>query len=172
MKRTVLRSLKVPIQLTVLLVGALLFFPHHAGLALHIYVVLIAAYALGRLVRAVRAAYPRQRRSAFDLALKRPVRAPLRPEELERLEREVSLGTATAFDFHYRLRPTLRGIAAELLAARRGIDLEASPEAARRALGDEAWELVRSDREPPEKRFGAGVDAASLRNVVTALESI
>ena len=88
------------------------------------------------------------------------------------MEREVSLGLATAFDLHYRLRPRLRRVAAELLAARRGIELDASPDAARRALGDDAWEIVRGDREPPRERFGPGLDIASLRLAVDALEAL
>jgi hypothetical protein len=167
-----LRFLKLPVQLTFLFVLALLFFPNHAGLAGHIYLVLLAAVALGRLVQVVRRAHPPARRSAFDAALrKRPVKVD-RPEELQKLEREVALGTATAFDLHYRLRPSLRGIAGELLAARRGIDLEANPAAARRELGDEAWEIVRADREPPTVRFGAGLAIGSLRTVVAALERL
>ena len=88
------------------------------------------------------------------------------------MEREVALGLSTAFDLHYRLRPSLRGIATELLAARRGIDLDASPEAARRLLGDDAWEIVRGDREPSREHFAAGVDIASLRRAVSALEAL
>ena len=84
----------------------------------------------------------------------------------------MTLGLATAFDLHYRLRPRLRRIATELLAARRGIDLDASPEAARRALGDDAWEIVRGDLEPPRERFAAGLDIASLRLAVSALEAL
>src|SRR5918993_978460 len=89
-----------------------------------------------------------------------------------KLEREVTLGQATAFDLHFRLRPTLRRIASELLHARRGIDLDANPAAARRALGDEAFELVRGDREPPLDRFGRGIDVGSLSRVVTSLEAL
>ena len=170
--RTALRFAKLPLQLTVLFVAALLLFPKYAGLAGHIYLVLLAAVALGQLVQVVRRAHPPMRRSAFDAALrKRPTKVE-RPEELQKLEREVGLGAATAFDLHYRLRPSLRGIAGELLAARRGIDLEANPAAARRELGDEAWELVRPDREPPTVRFGAGLDIGSLRTVVAALERL
>ena len=88
------------------------------------------------------------------------------------MEREVALGLATAFDLHYRLRPRLRRIATELLAARRGIDLDANPDAARRVLGDDAWEIVRSDREPSREHFAAGVDIASLRRAVAALEAL
>ena len=96
----------------------------------------------------------------------------MRVPELERIEREVTLGQTTAFDLHFRLRPTLRRIASELLRARRGIDLDANPEAARRALGDETWELVRADREPPHDRFGPGIELESLRHVVVSLEAL
>jgi hypothetical protein len=166
------RFLKVPVQLTVAFMLALLFFPKHAGLATHVYVVLLAAVALGRLVQVVRHTHPPVRRSAFDTALRQRPRKSERPEELQKVEREVALGAATAFDLHYRLRPSLRGIAGELLAARHGIDLEANPAAARRELGDEAWEIVRPDREPPTVRFGAGLHADSLQVVVAALERL
>ena len=96
---------------------------------------------------------PPRRPSAFDAALTKRTRPVQRIPELERMEREVSLGLATAFDLHYRLRPRLRGVAAELLAARRGIELDSNPDAARRALGDDTWEIVRGDLEPPRERF-------------------
>jgi hypothetical protein len=170
--RRALRYVKVPLQLTVALIAAILFFPKHVGLALHVYVVLLAAVGLWWLLAAVRAAHPRAGRSPFDAALRRQPRKVERPEELQKIEREVTLGAATAFDLHYRLRPALRGIADELLAARRGIDLDSNPAAARRALGDEAWEIVRPDREPPGARFGAGLEAGSLQSVVAALERL
>jgi hypothetical protein len=170
--RVALPYVKVPVQLTVLLVAAVVLFPKQVGLAVHVYVVLLTAVGLWWLVRAVRAAHPRARRSAFDVALRRQPRKVERPEELQKIEREVALGAATAFDLHYRLRPALRGIAGELLAARRGIDLEANPAAARRALGDETWEIVRPDREPPAARFGAGLETNSLQTVVAALERL
>ena len=74
----------------------------------------------------------------------RPVPLP----ELARVEREVTLGRATAFDLHFRLRPRIREIAASRLADRRGIDLERRPDAAREVLDEAVWELVRPDREP------------------------
>jgi hypothetical protein len=66
----------------------------------------------------------------------------------------------------------VRRIAGELLAARRGIDLDTEPEAARRLLGDEAWELVRPDREPPQNRYAPGIETAALATVVTSLEAL
>jgi hypothetical protein len=158
--------------MTVVLAIVLLAAPGRSELAVHIYVLIIAAFGLGHLLAALRSTLPPRRHSPFEAALRQRARPATRIPELERMEREVSLGLATAFDLHYRLRPRLRRIAAELLAARRGIELDASPEAARRALGDDAWEIVRGDREPPRERFAPGLDIGSLRLAVTALENL
>ncbi len=115
---------------------------------------------------------PGESPSPVDAALRRRPPRVERVPELEKIEREVTLGLTTSFDLHFRLRPTLRRIASELLRARRGIDLDANPAAARRALGDETWELVREDREPPLDRFGPGIELDSLRNVVVSLEAL
>ena len=103
-----------------------------------------------------------------------PRRAPSRHAvpELERIEREVTLGQTTAFDLHFRLRPTLRRIAYELLRRGAGSTSMRTRTAARRALGDETWELVRDDREPPHDRFGPGIRLESLRQVVVSLEAL
>jgi hypothetical protein len=167
-----LRIAWLPLFLTLALAIALLIEPGRARLAVHIYLLVLAAIGLGYLFAALRSALPPPRPSPFDAALRTSARATQRIPELERMEREVALGLATAFDLHYRLRPRLRRIATELLAAHRGIDLDASPEAARRALGDDAWEIVRGDRKPPDERFAAGVDIASLRLAVSALEAL
>lgn len=163
---------RFPLFLTLVLGIVLLAAPGRAGLAVHVYVLALAAIGLGHLLAAMRAALPPRRPSPFDAALHTRTRRPQRIPELERIEREVALGLATAFDLHYRLRPRLRRIAAELLAARRGIELDADPDAARRALGDDAWEIVRGDREPPRERFAAGLDIASLSTAVSALEAL
>lgn len=163
---------RLPALLTVLLVVLLVTLPGRTELVLHVYVLAVGAIALAHLVAAVRAAHPVSAGSPFDAALRRRTRRDERLPELARVEREVSLGMATAFDLHYRLRPSLRRIAGELLAARRGIDLDASPAAARKALGEETWQIVRQDREPPRDRYGPGLDLAALRSVVTSLERL
>jgi hypothetical protein len=170
--KRIYRLLRVPLFLTVALAVALLAVPGRAELLVHLYVLVLAAFTLGRLVAALRRSLPKRGVSPVDAAL-RP-RAPYRDRvpELERIEREVTLGLSTAFDLHFRLRPTLRRIASELLRARRGVDLDRSPEAARRALGDETWELVREDREPPPERFAPGIELSSLRRVVASLEAL
>jgi len=170
--RVAIRMAQLPALLTVALVVLLIVLSGSTGLVLHVYALAIAAIALVHLVAAVRTANPASSASPFDAAVRKRTRSDERLPELARVEREVSLGMATAFDLHYRLRPPLRRIAGELLAARRGIDLDASPEAARDVLGEETWEIVRADREPPRDRYGPGLKLATLHNVVTSLEAL
>ena len=166
------RQGRFPVFLTFMFVLVVIVVPGRSGVALHVYVLLLAAFALAQLLALLRSSLPERGTSPVDAALNRRPRRPDRVPELERVEREVTLGLATAFDLHFRLRPTLRRIASELLRARRGIDLDANPQEARRALGEDTWELVRKDREPPQERFGPGLDLASLRTVVGSLEAL
>ncbi len=171
MSRT-LRSLPLPVSLTLALVVLLVVLPGRREPIVHLYVLALSSLLLFHLVRTVRGTLPPSGPSRFDATLRRRPRREERLPELERVEREVALGMGTAFDLHYRLRPTLRRTASELLASRRAIDLDAQPEAARHALGDEAWEIVRGDREPPRDRYAPGVQLASLRQIVASLEAL
>ncbi len=144
------------------------FLPGRRALALDLYLLLIGSAAVFALVRALAEAAPRPDPEAPRHARRMSQRLP----ELERTERAVLLSASNAFDVHYRLRPILREIAAQRLATRRGLTLDADQAAARALLGADAWELVRPEREPPELRFGPGVEAAELREVIAALERI
>jgi hypothetical protein len=147
---------------------ALAFLPGRRELALDLYLLLIASAAVFALVRALSHAAPR---AQPERPSPRP-RTTQRLPELERTERAVLLSASTAFDVHYRLRPILREIAAQRLATRRGLSLDGDPAAARAVVGEETWELVRGDREPPDLRFGPGVQAGELGVVVAVLERI
>ena len=110
--------------------------PGRASLVGHVWLVVVLAIALGVVVGALLRAAPRGP-SAFDAAFAPAKRRRARPESLAHMEREVALAAGTAFDVHYRLRPTLRSLAAGLLL-RKGIDLDRAPERAelrRRAGG-------------------------------------
>jgi hypothetical protein len=170
--RTAIRFARLPALLALVAIVFGIALSGRAELVLHVYALTLAAFALAHLVRALRAAQQPTSGSLFDSALRTRKRRDERLPELERVERAVTLGMTTAFDLHHRLRPSLRSTASELLAAHRGIDLDANPEAARKALGDECWEIVRGDREPPADRFEPGLDIASLRAVVTSLEAL
>lgn len=169
--RRAIRVAQLPALLTVALAVLLVVLPGRRELVLHVYALLVAGIALVHLVGAVRAAQPAAVASPFDAAPSRRRREERLPE-LAKVEREVSLGMATAFDLHYRLRPSLRRIAGELLDARRGLDLDGDSASARRALGEETWEIVRADREAPRDRYGPGLQLAQLREVVGSLEAL
>lgn len=155
---------------TLVLAALLVVRPFGRELALHLYLVALAAIAMAGAVSATNAAIPRARRSGFDEALRRRPAAPKRPAQLERTERAVTLGVANAFDFHARLRPILREVAAARLGRARGVELD-SP-AGRAALGEDAWDLLRPDRESPDARHGPGLDAQRVRDLVAMLERL
>jgi hypothetical protein len=146
--------------------------PGDRPLILDAYLLFLGGLALVLLVVATAQALPRAGRSRLEQALARPPAKPARPAALLTLERRVLLSTETAFEVHYRLRPTLREIAAHRLSAHRGIDLDQDLDAAEAAVGPEAWELVRPDRPPPLDRLAKGKRFTELRAAVDALERI
>jgi hypothetical protein len=170
--RALLRASRLPLLATAAIVLALWLLPGRRDLALHVYALALAGLALAWLVGVVRRANPVADVSPFDLGLRerRDLREPV--AELERLERELSMAASTAFDVHFRLRPRVQRIARQLLASRRGVDLHAQPEAARRLLGEETWALVRPDAAPPANRSAPGLGLTGIRGVVTALERL
>ena len=172
MIRELLRRANIAVVPTLALIGVVLIAPGRARLAVHVYLLVLCLLSLVGVVGALRRASPQTRVSAFDRALDRRPPRHDRLAELARLEREVALATSSAFDLHYRLRPTARRAARGLLAARRGIDLDHDAAGARSALGDETYELVRPDREPPLDRFGPGIEPAGVHRLVEALEAI
>jgi hypothetical protein len=89
----------------------------------------------------------------------------------ERLDRVVSAATSHAGEVHLRLRPILREIAADGLR-RRGVELDAQPQAARALLAPETWELVRPDRPRPDDVFARGLAPARLNAVLDDLEAL
>ncbi len=152
------------------LVAVVAFLPGRQELAIRVYALVVCALALALTYAALRRAYPpasRLRPPARRRQERRTV-----PPALTRIEHEVALGHAGSFDLHHLLRPRLRGLATELLLARRGIALDRNPDRARDALGDETWELVREDRAPPEDRLARGLPIQELESVVESIERL
>jgi len=156
---------------TIGLAVAVALAPDRAALEVHVWLLVVLGLALVAFLGIVRATYP-SGSSPFVASLGQPRVAVERPAALVRLEREVSMAGSAAFDVHFRLRPTLMELAAELLSSRRGIDLEHDPDRAHAVLGDDVWELIRPDRPHPPERHAAGIGAAELGRVVTALEHV
>jgi hypothetical protein len=170
MRRTVGRAARLLTLPTVAVAFVFAFLPGRAEVAARAYALLVAAIVLGLLISSLRRAYPRETSPRAQVAPGGD-RAGI-PPTLVRLEQEIALGAAGIFDFHHRLRPRLRGFAAELLASRRGVDLARQPERAREALGEETWELIRADRPLPTDRLARGIPIRDLDPVVESLERL
>ena len=170
MSRKLLPILGFGLLATVFAAVALVAAPERRELILDLYVLALGGIAVIRLVGLIRRKRMPGERSEFDDALHAAHRMSLRIAERDKLEREVQLGMQTAFDLHYRLRPTLVEIAHNRLAGR-GISLENEPRA-KSVLGHEAWELLRPDREPPRDRNARGIGTDELGRVVSMLERI
>ena len=170
MRRDVVAALRLLIVPTLALGAVALFVPGRLSLAVRIYALLLCAAAIVVALGALRRAYPltsplrpggSRRRSGRRL-----------PPSLARVENVCALGVAGSFDLHHRLRPRVRSTAEGLLTTRRRVSLDGDPEAARRLLGEQAYDLVRADRPPPEDRLARGLPISDLRRVVESLESV
>jgi hypothetical protein len=144
--------------------------PTTRGLA--IWVVLVTALVLLLLIRHSREYGGPEPASRFEEALRARKSAATQPEELERMDREIVLGSADADHAHRRLLPLLRATASARIAARHGFELERRPEAAHALLGDDVWELLRPDRPEPEDRHAPGVPRARIEAVIARVESL
>jgi hypothetical protein len=172
MRRWLLLALEALAVPTLLLVVGIAVAPGRAPLIVHVYVVVVGgAFLFTLAVRLARSLHARGP-SPFELGLVPLDEPAARIQQLEQLEREVTLGVQSAWDLHARLAPTLRQTASALLSTRRRIDLEREPARAADALGPEVWELVRPDRSPPDDRHQPGVDLARLDRTLDALERL
>jgi hypothetical protein len=151
---------------TVALVVVVVWVPVERPLAVDAYLLFLGALALLALTRLTRSAAPP---AGSELELREEERALEQLPELARLEREIVLASANAFDFHVRLRRRLEEIARHRLESRHGVRLDAEPERARSLLGNEAWEIVRPGRELPQDRHAQGIGRDQLRSLVDAL---
>jgi hypothetical protein len=161
---------RIAVLPTAALAIALVALPSRAELLAHIWLLLLLTAAALAGLGALRKAFPRGP-SSFEPDADEPTRHGRFPS-LARVEREVTLAAASAYDVHFRLCPTLRTVSAELLAARRGVALDLQPERSLELLGAETWELVRADREPPSDPRGPGLESDALERVVASLERI
>jgi len=168
-KRQLLPIVGFGLLATLGVVIALAVAPDRRDVFLDLYVLALGGIALVRLVGLTRRRLAPGERSPFAEALRTEPSRPTTVAERDKLAREVGLGMQTAFDLHFRLRPVLVEIARNRLAAR-GVALEQAR--ARDLVGDEAWELLRPDREAPSDRNSPGLRPDELSRLVGALERI
>jgi hypothetical protein len=135
--------------------------PGLRSVTLHVYVLVLGALLMLGIVAAAGDAVPRRLRSDFEASLRQPARRDPVVPELERINREVTLATASAYDFHVRLLPHLREIAWSRV------------ERSGRKPGPETlgrwWELLRPDAELPDDRSARGISQADLRAFVSEI---
>jgi hypothetical protein len=156
---------------TALLVVLTSVAPHHGRRLVAGWLVLVAALATRVLLHALLGLRARGG-SPFDAALRTRRQAPEPPEELDRVRRLLVLAAASGTHAHTRLRPRLRRVAADRLAWRHGVRLDAEPDAARRLLGERAWALLRPDAPPVDDRFARGPGIAEIDAAIRALEEL
>jgi hypothetical protein len=135
--------------------------PGVRNVALHAYVFFVGGLIMLGVVAAAGDAVPRRKRSELEAALGGGARPAKRLPEVEKLEREVTLATSSAYDLHYRLLPQLR----EIAQAR----LERTGRSMSPATLGRWWELLRPDRPPPDDRFEKGISESELRALVQDL---
>jgi hypothetical protein len=167
--RILLRRAPTIATITLIVAGVLLFADVDATLATRIYVLVVGSLVLLTLVGATEFA-ARAEPSAFERALVRSKRRGARPEELERLERQVSLSVQNGFDFHVRLRPALRDATAAVLWRKHGVDLDTKPERARELVAPGLWDVVRPDLALPEDRHERGPSLDRIDELVREIE--
>jgi hypothetical protein len=167
--RVLLRRAPTIVVVTLVIAGVLLFADVDATLATRLYVLFVGALVLLTLVGATEFAAHAEP-SAFERALVPRRRGRTRPDELERLERQVALSVLNAFDFHVRLRPALREATGAALWRRHGIDLDSAPERARAVLPPALWDVVRPDRRPPDDRHAPGLALERVDALVAEIE--
>lgn len=150
---------------------AVVALPGYVELAVHVWLLVVLGIGLLALLAALHEAVPLQA-SSFDAALAPRAHPPARPPSLAKLEREVSMGAENAFDTHFRLRPLFTDLTRNLLLSRQGIDLAAQPGRARELVGDDLWELVRPDAQPPSERSAPGFPVSTIERAVDDLERL
>ena len=106
----------------------------------------------------------------------RPVELPPPGEQqvrLARLEASLTYASSSTRQFHRTARPLLHGLVEDRLARHHGIDMLASPAAARAIIGEELWQLFQTD--PPARPAaldGPGPSPADLERLVAAVEAV
>jgi hypothetical protein len=143
--------------------------PGRHELELDVYVIALGALALLGLVSWLRRSAPRARESLLEQAVRQHTEEPETLPELAHLERVLVMSAAQEFDLHYRLRPTLREIAAAQLAGR-GMQLDRGGPLVRETLGEELWDVVQPDRVAPENRQVKGVGPDGIERLVRRIE--
>jgi hypothetical protein len=145
--------------------------PGRRELELDLFVLVLGGMSMLAMTSWLKQVAPADERSELEAALVPHARQSPTVQELDRLERELSMGAARAFDLHSRVRPVLREVASARLA-RRGLELDPRSEPVRELLGDELADLLDPDRQLPDDRQAAGPGLDRLGATIERLERL
>jgi hypothetical protein len=170
-RRHLLRPAALAVLGTLGLAAALVTRPGDSSPAFDAFALFLGALGVVVLVKALSRSFNPPTQSQLQAALRRPRTKQPRVPELERLERELDMAMESAYDSYYRLRPTLREIAAGRLA-RRALELDQPGRRAERVLGADLWAFVRPDLERPSNHHAEGATLAQIEGAIEALERL
>ena len=133
------------------------------------YVLAMTAIALVMLTRMARTEEEWERATSdLERALAPRRTTQVRPAELIRTERDLTLSSANAGELHARVLPQLREVAGVRLSDRYDVDLAHAHD----LLGEEAWEYLRPDLPAPDDRTAHGLPLRRIAALVDAIERL
>lgn len=158
---------------TMLVGAALLFAPDFRALALRWYLIVLAVIVVIALDRLLADSFLPTGWSTFDVVATKMPEPSERPERLEQIERYLGFAQGNMGDFRYHIRPVLRDVAADRLTfGSHGVNLKDQPEVARAMLGEEVWQALWPEREPPIRRGQPGIAPETLETIIAVLERL
>jgi hypothetical protein len=104
----------------------------------------------------------------FEAELRPPAAISADIPGLRAVEHTLRMALGSSFGVEFMLKPLLRELARWRLLRNRGIDIDATPELARQAVGEPLWSLV----EPGEPRRDYDAPGISLADIRTSLEQL
>lgn len=170
MRRVGWRALALTAVLTIARLTTYALGKPSAAVANRAYVLALGAVAAWLLLTVIRRRTTPLAAGTFDEACSSSATTPPRPARLAALEDLAAFGCDKAQGRHFHLRPYVREVVAERLAAR-GVDLDTDP-GVPTLLGPETWELVRADVPPPDDPTRRGLTDAETRAITDCLERL
>ncbi len=167
-----MRTLGVVAGLIVMvLTPALVLASQGHGLALLVYTLVAAGFALALLVDLLSRALPR---NAFSWSPRlNPRQTEQRIAQFEKIERALVAASWNESHLYESMRPLVREIVAARLRRHHRVDLDRAPDRARAIVGDGyAWSLARPDRKPPLGPGGRGWSRRELESLLDELEAL
>jgi hypothetical protein len=136
-----------------------------------VYVLVLGALLLVRLVRGLRSILPPAVR--FERLLARPDPQTDEVEQFRTVERDVRLSMSSGQSAQLRLGPMVREIVSVRLWRRHGVDLDREPERAEALVGaGRTWDVIRPDREAPGDGLSRGWSRRDIEQLIDELERI